>query len=490
MFEHSADPAAFCNRPRFLLARRPSDRRIRPRLGQSRIFRLPVPASVAALLAVHCTLLAYAATRHSPTLDEPGHLVGGLSHWRFGRFEVFRVNPPLVRMVAALPVMAVGYEADWSKFYDSPGARPEFSMDDSFIAANGARSMWLFTVARWGCIPFSVAGALFCFSWSRELWSSDSAGLIALTLWCFEPTILAHAELITTDCAATSLGLGAAYTFWRWSVRLTWGSALAAGVLLGLAELTKTTWILLFILWPLLYLCRTFLFRLYHPSAQNLPALRPPAASTAQLAAILTLALYIINLGYSFDGTLTSLGRYTFVSQALTGGTVPGTPGNRFSDDLLAALPVPLPRHYVLGIDTQKLDLENYGERSYLRGVWRDGGWWYYYLYGLAVKTSHGLHVLLLLAVVMAGVRCIPGLRRSLSLARTKVDLYDVAALLAPPISLIALVSSQMEFNHHVRYVLPALGFLIVAAGAAALWLPPGDDLLAPRLSDSGAAGR
>ncbi|HMO83603.1 MAG TPA: hypothetical protein PKC18_01650 [Lacipirellulaceae bacterium] len=70
--------------------------------------------AVVGLLLVHSALLAYSAYVHSPTLNEPGHLVAGLSHWKFGRFDVYNVNPPLVKMVAALPVMAVGYNEDWS----------------------------------------------------------------------------------------------------------------------------------------------------------------------------------------------------------------------------------------------------------------------------------------------------------------------------------------------------------------------------------------
>jgi len=33
--------------------------------------------------------------------------------------------------------------------------------------------------------------------------------------------------------------------------------------------------------------------------------------------------------------------------------------------------------------------------------VSKDGGWWYYHLYGLAVKTPHGTQFLLALAVVL-----------------------------------------------------------------------------------------
>src|SRR5215212_8698000 len=62
------------------------------------------------VLLVHSTLLLYSAYVHSPTVNEPAHLAAGLSHWRFGRFELYRVNPPLVRMLAALPIRILGCE--------------------------------------------------------------------------------------------------------------------------------------------------------------------------------------------------------------------------------------------------------------------------------------------------------------------------------------------------------------------------------------------
>ncbi|MGC1272603.1 MAG: hypothetical protein WBC44_02760 [Planctomycetaceae bacterium] len=124
------------------------------------------------LLAIHAGLLAYGATRHSPTLNEPGHLVAGLAMWEFGRFEVYRVNPPLTRLIAALPVLAAGYEMDWRRFYEGSGARPEFALGADFIKANGERAIWLFTIARWACIPISLLGGTFCFLWGRELYGT------------------------------------------------------------------------------------------------------------------------------------------------------------------------------------------------------------------------------------------------------------------------------------------------------------------------------
>lgn len=465
--------------------------------------RLLTLAAVLALLVTHVGLIAYSATRHSPTLNEPGHLVAGLSHWEFGRFEVYCVNPPLVHYLAAIPVLIVGYNADWSGFYDAPGARPEFKMGEDFIRANGERSIWLFTIARWGCLPFTVIGGLFCFAWSRELWQSNLAGLISLTLWCFEPNILAHGELITPDCAASAFGLGATYLYWRWLKQPTWGRAGAAGLVLGLAQLTKTSWIILFGLWPLLWVVYwRFEVRRRRsdvgdqalaagaattPSTLNAQPATPVAVPLAlspppffQLATILALALYILNLGYGFDGTFTKLRDFTFVSHALT-GIKPGDPGNRFAGSWLAALPLPVPKQYARGIDLQKKDFEDYGQPSYLRGEWKDGGWWYYYIYGLAVKTPHGSQAMLLIAIftlfyfrrrTVSNLPLGEGPLSTLNPQRSTRSL-DHIILLTPPLVLLVMVSSQLEFNHHVRYVLPVLGFVFVFSGVTARWFGP-----------------
>ncbi len=81
------------------------------------IRRLLLPA----LLAIHAGLLAYGAAIHSPSIDEVGHLAAGLSHWQLGRFDLYHVNPPLVRMIAVVPVLFVQPKTDWSQYSDAPG---------------------------------------------------------------------------------------------------------------------------------------------------------------------------------------------------------------------------------------------------------------------------------------------------------------------------------------------------------------------------------
>ena len=121
-----------------------------------------------------------------------------------------------------------------------------------------------------------------------------------------------------------------------------------------------------------------------------------------QLVSVLVLAVFVVNLGYGFEKPLCKLDEYEFVSRSLGGASddIHATPavGNRFAHTILAEVPVPLPKNYVLGIDRQKWDFER-GLPSYLRGQWADHGWWYYYLYALAIKEPLGTWCLAGLAV-------------------------------------------------------------------------------------------
>jgi hypothetical protein len=429
---------------------------------------------VACLIAVLVAMLVFGAAIHSPTWDEPGHLVAGISHWQFGDFRMYHVNPPLVRMIAALPVFLVGPNADWRGYYDSPSARPEFELGRDFVDANGPRVFRLFTLARWACVPFSVLGALVTWYWARTLYGA-LAGIVALALWVFCPNILGFGQLIDPDVGATSLGLLASFLFWRWLRNPGWERVPMLGVAFGLAQLTKFTWVILFGLWPLIWIIWSL-----HRERQNWWEAR-------QLAVCFLIGIYIINLGYGFSGTFTKLNDYEFVSHALSGTTEPRLPGNRFRGTILEHVPIPLPRNYVAGIDSQKSDFDR-GFPSYLRGQWRDDrGWWYYYLYGLAIKVPLGTWLIVLLAAVLTLMppRQSPGqggqtpfsqqdilpAGHDVARKRCQTPAYgwrDEIVLLIPALAILVLVSSQTGFSHHLRYVLPCLPFLYIWASKVA----------------------
>lgn len=406
-------------------------------------------------LSIHLSLLAWAARQDSPTWDECGHFAAGLSHWHRGNFRLYRVNPPLVRSIACLPLVASGLRTGVPalEFEPRPDARLEFTAGKAVASEAGPDYFRLMTLARWGCLPFSALGASVCFCWSSRLYGGW-AGITAAMLWFTCPNILGHGHLITPDLGATALGLTAAWLFWRWLRHSTWKRALLAGLALGLAELTKTTWLILFPLWPVAAV-------VYRRALARSGGLMPPIRLQGlQITMMLILALWCINLGYGFQGSFKPLGDFPFVSHALGGETKVVKDGytahNRFAGTWIGRIPVPLPEDYVRGIDLQKIDFER-GMASYLNGQWRHGGWWYYYLYAMAIKVPLGTWALLLLSLVLA-IAC----------RRYMAPLRDELFLLTPAVMVVVLVSSQTGFSHHLRYVLPAFPFLFILMSKAA----------------------
>ncbi len=430
-------------------------------------------ALVPMLLLLHAGMLAWIAARTSPTLDEVGHLPAGIYAWQFDRHDVYRVNPPLGRMVAGLPAYLAGVEMHWKQYADGPNARPEWNLGRELIETNDkGDGGWFryFLWGRWACILFSLIGGTVCYCWAAELYGKP-AGLTALLLWCFCPNVLAWGATICPDTAGAALGLTAGHAFWRWLIQPDWQRASLAGVGMGLALLSKTTWIILFALWPLLW--SLYLIRPRSAAAESATGEHRSWRATGQLGFVFVIGLVVLNLGYTFEGSFQRLGDYTFVSRSLAGtDSVPdgGRGGNRFVDTPLAAIPIPVPKNFLRGIDLQKVDFEE-GKESYLLGRWKHGGWWYYYLFVALLKIPIGTLLLTLLAFVVT-LRCfrryrseppeMPSLQSPGRAQGYCASWREEFAVLLPAICVFALVSSQTGFSRYFRYVLPALPFLFV----------------------------
>ncbi len=418
---------------------------------------------LATLILLHLAVLMFSALVHSPTLNEPGHLVAGLYNWKYGQFNLYRVNPPLARMVASLPVLAVGCKEDWSRYREHGDSRAEFPLGRDFILLNRSRSFFLFSIARLATLPFCIVGAVVCYLWARDLFGTR-AGLAAAAFWCLSPAIAGHGALITADATGTAVGAAASYAYWRWLRQSSWGLALLAGALLGLSLLTKMTFVVLIPLWPLLWLATSR--RASFSSGEV-------TRRCAMIAACLTFGIWILNTGYGFEGSFTPLGNYSFASRLFSGLEDEPTQGieasiahgerrNRFASTFLARVLVPLPKDFLLGVDAQQRDFEYFGRPSYLRGEFRNGGWWYYYLYAVTVKEPLGNLVIACLVVLTRVSRIIPGF-----------GWRDELVLISPALVIFSVVSSNDGFSQHMRYALPSFPYAYIWIAQFAAEQPP-----------------
>lgn len=447
--------------------------------------------AVFALLTLHVTLAIQSLILENPTVDEVVHLPAGVSYWEQGTFRLYHHNPPLIKLIAALPVVwSKPRTAELYNLRSWTGNPPDQATFAHFFAfANAGRYFELFTRARLLMPAFSVLGGLVVFSWSRRLYG-PGGGLLSLALWTLCPNVLAHCRLVTSDIGATALGVTATFLFWRYLHRPTWTRATLAGLFLGLAQLSKFSMILLYAVWPSLWVIR----ELHRRAWTGLFGRTLRAA--AQGLWMVVLSVLVIDAGYLFEGVGIPLGDrvFEFASRPLTRPIEEGTPRpdspnelfarawqhrvNRFRGTIFGRIPSPLPEHFLLGFDEQKLESEGLprwwfsqlrsgvgggdeviGYPVYLNGDLRQSGWWYYYFLALAYKVPEGTIVLVLLSLAVL-----------IGSPRSRATWDDELAVLIIPIVLLFTMSVLTDINLGLRYVLPIFPYVYISTGKVVPW--------------------
>ncbi len=394
-------------------------------------------------ITVHVVVVGWSVFETSATVNEAAHLAAGLATLENGRTDIYRVNPPIARTLAA---------AGTSRFNPAlpplPGPviasdRPEWMFAQNFMYANGPAVIDLFRWGRLTLLPFTCLGAVITFLWAKDL-SGPKAGLIACVLWCFSPNIIAHASLITPDLTVTSLFLTSCYFLKNWLQRAAIESALACGLFLGLALVAKFSALLLLIIFPVCWGLSCFLSRQHK---------QRPIQGLFQLCSIILIAIWIVNVTFAFKGTLQPLGQYSFISETFSGEILDaGATANRFHDSILGFLPVPVPEQYLLGLDQQLQDVQAPWS-CYLDGEWQTGGWSSFYARAFFYKVPEG--TLLLLGVTAA---C--------WLSGIRLTLVDTLLLVLPASTLFLAVSLKTTMTIHFRYILPCLPFIYILIAA------------------------
>jgi hypothetical protein len=452
--------------------------------------------AAALLLAGFAALCWHGIIWDTPTVDEFAHLPAGYDYLRTGRFELFPLNPPLVKVLCALPLTLIGPDIDTAAPVVNTGWYPWVFATD-FMQRNRARFDLVFRLGRLPVVALGLLAGLLVWRWTREL-HGEEAGLVALLLFAFCPAVIAHAHLATVDVGFSALLLAALYTFHRYTLRPAWPALLLAAAALGAAELAKFTAVLLypvFLLLAALALARGQRFGL--PGWRSRGGI---AGSLAALGLIFLLSLAVVDAGYLFEGVGRRAASYRFQSRLLGRAAA-----------ALPALPVPLPSAYLEGFDAIQLINETGEFPTYLFGRWSRQGSAAYYLVAILFKTPLPLLAAWLWApFVRLGRRRQPGPGPSAAAVCSAAAVASVppghsapaaraagggpflgalslpvesatgpgrdlglaeAFLWLPAVLLLAAFSLLSRVQYGIRYVLPVLLLAIVYSGRLVPWV-------------------
>src|SRR5277367_6694008 len=163
-----------------------------------------------ALLVILAFSLIASVRQESQTWDESTHILAGFEYWKHGDFGRNPEHPPFAKMLAAIPLLSMGLKeppaipVPYFKALDSiNGMQLLYSADADAILFRSRMVIALFTLAL----------ALLVFFAAQEMFNRLAA-LVALGLFAFEPTVLAHGALVTTDMAVSCLFFASVFWFY------------------------------------------------------------------------------------------------------------------------------------------------------------------------------------------------------------------------------------------------------------------------------------
>jgi hypothetical protein len=393
-------------------------------------------AAVGGLLGLFLLVSATALPRQSVTVDEFAHLPAGLHYWRTGDFGLYGENPPLVKLWAALPLLALPLAAETDPGRFTGGWRPWLHGAD-FMRRNQDRYLRAFALGRGMVLLLALALGLLLHRAARCRYG-PWGGAVALALYALCPLFLAHGHLATVDAGFALLFLPAVLALVGWLERPTLPRAMTAGAALALALLAKFSALILLPFCLAAPLLQRYLFR----SVPSLP--RSLGRWLLHLAAMAAVTLLLVGLPYRWRGASLPLGGHLFTSTRLA-GIAEGLP----------SLPSLLPAVWLEGLDRQLADMETGEFPNYLSGRWYRGADPRYFAVALLVKMPIPALLALLLTLV-SGLIPSP---RGRAFSPREAILLAVALLFLGSASL----GSSLQIG--LRYLLPVLPLLYLLAG-------------------------
>jgi hypothetical protein len=454
----------------------------------------------AALLGAFYLMAWKSVETKSATVDEPLHACAGYLHLFERDFRINPEDPPLWKYWAMLPHRAgelrpdpdvdlwnaqlneVGYQfvITSRRLYQVPG-------NDGAVFIDESRTVMLL-------IGVFLGAVLACWTWILSTLVAPAhapapptahaaavATITATILFCFDPTILAHAPLIKNDVALSLFMFCAVWTAWSVGRHARWWNVLLMALSLSAAITTKFSGVLVVPMLLLIMLARATLLK--DPWAVIGRELRTTRAKIAAATSICSIAVLVAWLciwaayGFRYDPTptagarlnISAMARETARSRFYLHHDRPPTPQE------LDAAPTPLVARVSLAADDLRLFpqawtfgfLYTYESTllrpGYLLGEQRTTGWWYYFPLAMLFKTP----VATIVAAILATAVGIFSFRKRSTEPRAADQVSWEWVCLGIPIVVYGAIAMSSNLNLGVRHVLPVYPFLYAMIGLA-----------------------
>lgn len=373
-------------------------------------------AMVVILLGVMAALQFSTARQESQTFDESNQLLSGYTYLATGHFTVTPEQPPLLKLLWAIPVALL-----------RPSPAPTdgtLQAGREFLYHNRVPADAMLLAGRCSAIAIAILLGVAIAFWARRYFG-ESVALFSVFLYACDPNFLANGRYMKNDVGAALMIFSAAMLWGEYLMEPTRKRLWLAGVVLGLALTTKFSALVLGPVMLLLYAVHRWLER----RAFSIGGCVRSLLAAGAIASLVILAVYRFDIG------------------PLRG----------------SGLPIPAPAFFRGLLEIGLRQTERGLWIGYLLGDLSHAGWWYMSPVAFLTKTPLGELALFALAFGMAPARL------------KRLPLRDIGFrwfLLAVPPACYFGVSLLSHFNAGERHLLPVYPFLFILSAAVVL-APP-----------------
>ena len=416
------------------------------------------------LIMIAAGLMLNAAAGDSAIFDETAHIVAGYTYVRHLDYRFNPEHPPLVKMLAGLPLLFQKLNFDTSKGYWD-GINEQWWAGNEFLYKQNNNADRIIFWARVGPIILTLITVFFVYIFAKELIGRWWA-LLPAFLFAFSPIVLAHGHYATTDVAATLGALLTIYSFLKLSENPGNKNLWLAGLAFGFAQAVKFSSILLL---PTLFLIAS-VNSLMDSNGRRLSKLFQNL-KWLFLAAVIGYSAVVYPLYF-----LTTW-HYPIEKQAADTQAIIG----EFAIPPLAQLNIWLAGNkvlrpfaeYLLGV-LMVAQRSAGGNNAYFLGELSSHGWWYYFPLIYLMKEPLPTIFLIFLGLILGILRATRSLQYGKEIGKKFKDyltihFWEFSMLIFTVIYWISSISSPLNIG--VRHILPTMPFIyILASGAIKKW--------------------
>ena len=160
------------------------------------------PILATLLIGLMLTLAIISMRQESAIMDEVAHIPAGYSYLTQRDMRLNPEHPPLLKDLSAIPLLFIkdiNFPSDLKSWKDEINSQWDFGFNFLYNSGNDADK-----IIFWARIPMLlllILTGLILYKWTKELYGKWPA-LMAIFLFSFSPTFIAHGRYVTTDVGA------------------------------------------------------------------------------------------------------------------------------------------------------------------------------------------------------------------------------------------------------------------------------------------------